>query len=84
MSLERKRSPTEILSDGNENIPERSKYRRMQETLLASSEIHGGTKENWQAAINGLFITRNRYASIETCKNFIVGSKKFSSARQNT
>ena len=80
MSLERKRSPTEILSDGNENIPERSKYRRMQETLLASSEIHGDTKENRQPAINGLFITLNRYASIETCKNFIVGSKKFSSA----
>ena len=69
MSLERKRSPTEILSDGNENIPERSKYRRMHETLLASSEIHGGTKENRQPAINGLFITLNRYASIEACKN---------------
>ena len=52
----------------------------MQETLLASSEIHGGTKENQQPAINGLFITLNRCASIETCKNFILGSKKIGSA----
>ena len=31
---------------------QRSKYGRMQETLLACSEIHGGTEENRQPAIN--------------------------------
>ncbi len=79
-SLERKRSPTQIVCDGNGKVSKRSKYRRMQETLLASSEIHGATKENRQPAIEGLFLTFDRYATSETCKKFLVRSKKLSSA----
>ena len=54
-SLEKKRSPTQIVCDGNGKVSKRSKYRRMQETLLASFEIHGATKEKRQPAIDGLF-----------------------------
>ena len=79
-SLERKTSPTQVNSDGNGKIPQRSKYRRMQETLLACSEIHGGTEENRQPAIDGLFMTLDRYATLETCKTFIGHSKKLSRA----
>ena len=79
-SLERKRSHTQVNSDGNGKIPQRSKYRRMQETLLACSEIHGGTEENRQPAIDGLFMTLDRYATLETCKTFIGHSKKLSRA----
>ena len=79
-SLERKRSPTQVNSDGNGKIPQRSKYRRMQETLLACSEIHGGTEENQQPAIDGLFMTLDRYATLEICKTFIGHSKKLSRA----
>jgi hypothetical protein len=43
-SLERKKSPpqTSLTSEINTNIPLPSKYRRIQETLLAASEINGG------------------------------------------
>lgn len=64
-SLERKKSPTQtpFTSEINTSIPLRSKHRRIQEMLLAASEINGGSKENRQSAIDGLFLTFDKYAS---------------------
>ena len=52
----------------------------MQETLLASSQIHGGDEKNRQPAIDGMFITLDRYASLETCKKYLGNSKKLNQA----
>ena len=76
-SFERKKSPTQQI---NTNIPLRSKYRRIQETLLAASEINGGSKENRQPAIDGLFLTVDRYASVETCMKYLGSSTKLRDA----
>lgn len=79
-SMQRERSPTQMLCDGTTNIPQRSRYRRNHETLLAASKIHGASKENCQPAIDGLFSTINTYASLDSCEKFLEKSKKLSSA----
>ena len=81
-SLERKKSPTQttFTSEINTSIPLRSKHRRIQEMLLAASEINGGSKENRQPAIDGLFLTLDKYASVETCVKYLGSSKKLRDA----
>lgn len=75
-SFSRKQSPTELKPKENEAIPQRSMYRRMQETLKAASEIHGGSQENRQPALNGMFCTLEKYASAECFKEYMSSSKK--------
>ena len=81
-SLERKKSPTQttFTSEINTSIALRSKHRRMQEMLLAASEINGGSKENRQPAIDGLFLIVDKYASVETCVKYLGRSKKLRDA----
>ena len=81
-SLERKKSPTQttFTSEINTSILLRSKHRRIQEMLLAATEINGGSKENRQPAIDGLSLTFDKYASVETCVKYLGSSKKLRDA----
>jgi hypothetical protein len=47
---------------------------------LAASEINGGSKENRQLATDGLFLTVDRYASVETCMKYLRSSTKLRDA----
>ena len=79
-SFSRKQSPTQLQPATNDNIPQRSKSRRIQETLLAASEIHGATKENRKPALDGMFSTLETYGGTEVFEQYFSKSKKLEHA----
>ena len=81
MSFSRKQRPTQ-LQPGNDNmyVPQRSRSRRIQETLLAASEIHGGSKENRQPALDGMFCTLETYGGTKCFEQYVCNSKKLGHA----
>ena len=78
----RKKSPTEVSPEGKLDLPERSRYRRHLETLLAATEIHGGSVENRQPALDGIFSTLDKYASVQCLEKYL-GAKKIRKATVN-
>lgn len=75
-SFSRKKQPTKLEEpSGHAEIPERSKSRRLRETLLVSSEIHGASEENRQPALDGMFCTLEKYASIKCFEDYMNTSK---------
>ncbi len=79
-SFSRKQSPTQLQPATNDNIPQRSKSRRIQEMLLAASEIHGATKENRKPALDGMFSTLETYGGTEVFEQYFSKSKKLEHA----
>ena len=79
-SFSRTKSPTQLQRSTNDNVPQRSKSRRIQETLLAASEIHGGSKENRQPALEGMFCTLETYGGTKCLEQYISMSKKLQHA----
>lgn len=75
-AFSRKKSPSELSPEGSLNIPQRSRYRRHLETLLACAEIHGGSDENRKPALDGMFSTLEKYATVDQIKKYISSSTK--------
>jgi hypothetical protein len=69
---------------GHVDVPQRSKSRRRQERLLASSEIHGASKENRQPALDGMFCTLEKYTNIDDFQEYMNKSKKIVHASTTT
>jgi len=56
-STARKTSPTQLSDEGKLNLPKRSANRRQLETLVAASEVNGGSVEDRPPALDGMFST---------------------------
>ena len=82
-AFSRKKSPSELSPEGILNIPQRSKYRRQLETLLACAEIHGGSADNREPALDGMCSTLEKYGTDEKLKQYSQSSKKFQKANKD-
>ena len=57
--------------EGNIRLPSRSAYRRKLETILAATAIHGGTIENREPALNGMFSTLLKYGKTSDFNRYV-------------
>ena len=76
----RKRSPTQLTSEGGLDLPRRSAHRRQLETLLAAAEVNGGSAENRGPALDGMFSTICKYGKIADISKYICSSRKMRKA----
>ena len=73
-STSRKKSLT---GDGKLNLPRRSAHRRQLETLIAASEVNGGSVENRTPALDGMFSTVLKYGKMADISKYFDSSKMF-------
>ena len=66
--------------EGNIRLPSRSAYRRKLETILAATAIHGGTIENREPALNGMFSTLLKYGKTSDFNRYVSTSGKMRKA----
>ena len=76
----RKKSPTQLTSEGAMDLPRRSAHRRQLETLVAAAEVNGGSIENRAPALDGMFSTISRYGKIADISRYVSSSSKFRKA----
>lgn len=76
-STQRKKSPTD---EGKVNMPQRSASRRRLETLVAATEVNGGSVENRPPALDGMFSTLTNYAKTAALSKYFSSSKKMRKA----
>lgn len=79
-STSRKKNPTELTVEGKLNLPRRSAHRRQLETLVAASEVNGGSVENRAPALDGMFSTVVKYSKIADISKYFDSSKKLKRA----
>ena len=79
-STSRKKDPSELSDDGKLKLPRRSAQRRQLETLMAATEINGGTVENRAPALDGMISTVLKYGKINDVSNYFCSSKKMKKA----
>lgn len=79
-STQRKKSPTVLSDEGKLNMPQRSASRRRLETLVAATEVNGGSVENRSPALDGMFSTLTKYAKTAALSKHFSSSKKMRKA----
>ena len=79
-STARKTSPTQLSDEGKLNLPKRSANRRQLETLVAASEVNGGSVEDRTPALDGMFSTLMKYGTIADLCKYLKSSKKIKKA----
>ena len=79
-STQRKKSPTVLSDEGKLNMPQRSASRRQLETLVAATEVNGGSVENRSLALDGMFSTLTKYAKTAALSKYFSSSKKMRKA----
>lgn len=79
-STARKTSPTQLSNEGKLNLPKRSANRRQLETLVAASEVNGGSVEDRTPALDGMFSTLMKYGTIADLCKYLKSSKKMKKA----
>lgn len=72
----RKKSPTVLTDEGKLNVPQRSASSRQLETLVAATEVNGGSVENRSPALDGMFSTLTKYAKTAALSKYFSSSKK--------
>ena len=60
----RTKDPSKLSDDGKLRLPQRSSQRRQLETLIAATEVNGGTVENRGPALEGRISTVLKYGKI--------------------
>ena len=66
-----------MLSDkGKLTMPQRSASRRQLETLVAATEVNGGSVEKRSPALDGMFSTLTKYAKTPALSKYFSSSKK--------
>ena len=76
----RKKSPTVLTDEGKLNVPQRSASRRQLETLVAATEVNGGSVEDRSPALDGMFSTLTKYAKTVALSKYFSSSKKMRKA----
>ena len=76
----RKKSPTVLTDEGKLNVPQRSASRRQLETLVAATEVNGGSVEDRSPALDGMFSTLTKYAKAAALSKYFSSSKKMRKA----
>ena len=76
----RKKSPTVLTDEGKLNVPQRSASRRQLETLVAATEVNGGSVEDRSPALDGMFSTLTKYAKTAALSKYFSSSKKMRKA----
>ena len=79
-STSRKKSPTELTGEGKLNLLRRSAHRRQLETLIAASEVNGGSVEDRTPALDGMFSTVLKYGKMADISKYFDSSKKLKRA----
>ena len=79
-STRRKKDPSELSDDGKLKLPRRSTQRRQLETLMAATQINGGTVENRGPALEGMISTVLKYGKINDVAKYFCSSKKMKKA----
>ena len=79
-STRRKKDPSELSDDGKLKLPRRSAQRRQLETLMAATQINGGTVENRGPALEGMISTVLKYGKINDVAKYFCSSKKMKKA----
>ena len=79
-STSRKKSPTELTGEGKLNLPRRSAHRRQLETLIAASEVNGGSVENRSPALDGMFSAVLKYSKKGDISKYFDSSKRLKRA----
>ena len=57
------------------NLPRRITLRRQLETLLAAAEINGGSVENREPALDGMFFTILKYGKLGDLSGYLHARK---------
>ena len=76
----RKKSPTVLTDEGKLNVPQRSASRRQLETLVAATEVNGGSVEDRSPGLDGMFSTLTKYAKTAALSKYFSSSKKMRKA----
>ena len=79
-STQREKSPTVLSDEGKLNMPQRSASRRRLDTLVAATEVNGGSVENRSPALDGMFSTLTKYAKTAALSKYFSSSKKIRKA----
>ena len=79
-STRRKKDPSELSDDGKLKLPRHSAQRRQLETLMAATQINGGTIENRGPALEGMISTVLKYGKINDVAKYFCSSKKMKKA----
>ena len=79
-STSRKKSPTKLSAESELNLPKRSAHRRQLETLIAASEVNGGSVENRGPALDGMFSAVFKYGKMANISKYFSSSKKLKRA----
>lgn len=75
-----KKYPSELSHDGKLNLPRRSAQRRQFETLIAATEINGGSIEDRAPALEGMVSTVLKYSKVSDMAKYLSSSKKMKKA----
>ena len=75
-STARKKNPSELSDGGKLNLPRRSAQRRQLETLIAATEINGGSMEDRAPALEGMVSTVLKYSKVTDVAKYLSSSKK--------
>ena len=79
-STARKKNPSELSDGGKLNLPRRSAQRRQLETLIAATEINGGSMEDRAPALEGMVSTVLKYSKVTDVAKYLSSSKKLKKA----
>lgn len=78
-STVRKKNPSELSNDGKLNLPQQSAQQRQLETLIAATEINGGSIEDRVPALEGMVSTVLKYSKVSDVAKYL-SSKKMKKA----
>ena len=80
ISASRKKSPTEHIREGKLNLPRCSAHRKQLETLIAASEVNGGSVGNRTPALDGMLSSVLKYGKMDGISKYFDSSKKLKRA----
>ena len=69
-----------LTDEGKLNVPQRSVSRRQLETLVAATEVNGGSVEDRSPALDGMFSTLTKHAKTAALSKYFSSSKKMRKA----
>ena len=73
-------NPSELSDGGKLNLTRRSAQRRQLETLIAATEINGGSMEDRAPALEGMVSTVLKYSKVTDVAKYLSSSKKLKKA----
>lgn len=76
----RKMDPSKLSDDGKLQLPRRSSQRRQLETLIAATQVNGGTVEHRAPALEGMISTVLKNGKINDLAKYFCSSKKMKKA----